>query len=417
MQKIPTAELILVGDELLSGARSDTHTAFLGRALAGAGIVLERCTIVADDAEAIAGIVRETVRRADIAIVTGGLGPTNDDVTRDGVARAVDRPLELSEPAMSALERFFRKIDVPINDMTRRQAYFPAGAGCMPNSNGTAAGFFLELNGHALIVLPGPPRELRPMVAEQVIPYIEKMFPSRPVRSATFKTAGIGESALAELCEPLYRRYAMLSISSLPSGGCVDIIATERRDVPLDAPFEAVRAEFEGGLRKLLGTRLYGTGDVTLASAVGDALVDREETLAIAESLTGGLLGKRLTDIPGSSRFLLGDVVAYGNEMKKDFLGVRPDTLAEHGAVSEQVCREMAEGVRRRTRASWGLATTGIAGPAGGTDAKPVGLCYYGLSWRDGSDIKRNVFPGSRAHVRERVTNALLFMLFERLHR
>ena len=416
MEQINIAELILVGNELLSGSRSDSHAAFLGRALARAGIVLKRCAIVEDDEEQIAEIVKETVQRADIVIVSGGLGPTNDDVTREGIAGAVDKPLELDIESMTTLESYFQKIDLPINDMTRRQAYFPTGAKLLPNRCGTAAGFSLDLKGHTLFVLPGPPRELQPMVLEFVIPSIQKKYPAPPIYSATFKIAGIGESTLSELCEPLYRRFPMFYFSSLPARGCVDIIVTERRDAEFDTPIENSAALLENDLRNLLGTKMYGTGDVSLASAVGERLVHRGETLSIAESLTGGMLGKRLTDFPGSSRFLLADVVAYSNEAKSDFMGVQEGTLMKFGAVSEQVCREMVEGIKHRTGASWSIATTGIAGPSGGTDTKPVGLCYYGLSWRDGTDICKKVFHGSRAHIRERVTNALLLMLYEKLH-
>lgn len=416
MEKMKVAELILVGDELLSGVRSDSHAGFLGRTLARAGIMLKRCTIVGDEIEQIAEIARETLQRADIVIVSGGLGPTDDDVTREGVARAVGRPLELNVESMKILERYFQKIDIPINDLTRRQAYFPAGANLLPNPFGTAVGFSLDLEGHTLFVLPGPPRELQPMVLDHVIPFLGRVHPASPVCSATFKTAGIGESVLSEICEPLLRRYSMFSFSSLPARGCVDIIVTERRGVPLDAPIDTYVAELERDLRKLLGAKLYGMGDASLAGAVGYALIERKETLSIAESLTGGLLGKWVTDISGSSRFLLADVVAYSNEAKSDFLGVRDETLREYGAVSEPVCREMAEGIRCRTGASWGIATTGIAGPTGGTDAKPVGLCYYGLSWQDGADIRKKVFSGSRTHIRERTTNALLLMLYEKLH-
>jgi nicotinamide-nucleotide amidase len=410
------AELILIGSELLNGSRSDSHLAFLGRSLAEAGIVLERCSAVGDDARRIADIAREAANRSDLLIVSGGLGPTIDDVTRDAIAAAFKKPLELDREALTALERFFERIDVPLSDATRRQAYFPAGARPLPNRVGTAAGFALELPECLLFILPGPPRELRPMVLEYVIPQLRSKFSEPPLYSRTFRTAGVGESALAELFEPLYERFSLFSFSSLPARGCVDIIVTEKRDAPAGLAIDERAAALETELKRLLGVRLYGTGEATLEGAVGELLARRRETLSIAESLTGGMLGTRLTDMPGSSRFLLADVVAYSDEAKSDFLGVAGETLLAFGAVSEQVCAEMADGVRRRTDASWGIATTGIAGPDGGSGHKPVGLCYYGMSWRGGSDIRRSVFPGSRAHVRERVTNALLLMLYEKLY-
>jgi nicotinamide-nucleotide amidase len=410
-----TANILLVGDELLNGTRRDAHLPFLAGALAGAGVAVRGCAVAGDDEASIADIVRAHARTADVVIVCGGLGPTTDDVTREGVARALDRPLALDEEALARLEAFFARTGLTLYPATRRQAYVPSGAETIPNAVGSAPGFLVETGGCRLFVLPGPPRELQAMTNDFVVPRLRRVFNEAPLFTRTFRTAGLGESALAALLEPLYGRFVMFRFASLPARGRVDIVAAAAPGAAIDTSWDELAAALELELRNLLGPALYGTGDVTLEHVVGDLLAGKNMTLAIAESLTGGYMAKQLTDVPGSSRYLLASVVAYADEAKHTFLGVREETLREHGAVSSAVCLEMAEGARLRTGATLALAATGIAGPTGGTPEKPVGLCFFGLSWEGGADIRERVFSGTRADVRERVANASLLMLYEKL--
>jgi nicotinamide-nucleotide amidase len=253
------------------------------------------------------------------------------------------------------------------------------------------------------------------MMEGVVLRHIENLFGRQPLFRETFRTTGIGESNMAPLVQPIFDRFPEFVFSSLPHIGGVDIVVTQKVGDDDPATVRARAAEFEGGLVAALGERLFARGEDELETVIGDELARRGETLAVAESLTGGLIGKRITDTPGSSRYLLVDVVAYSNDCKASFLGVLEASLEKHGAVSEVVCSEMAAGIRQRTGATYGLATTGIAGPSGGRDDKPVGLTYYGLSWEGGIDVRHRVFPGNREDVRERVTYASLFLLHQRM--
>jgi nicotinamide-nucleotide amidase len=345
------------------------------------------------------------------------LGPTHDDVTREGVADALGLALEWNDDEWKTIETFFAGFGMKADDSNRRQAYFPKGAVPIANSRGTAAGFLVEREEYMVAVLPGPPRELMPMMEQVVLARIQEIF-GRPARvRKVFRTTGIGESTMTPLVRPLFDKFPEFDISSLPHIGGVDIVATQRiDDVTKSAIHERARS-LERALRSVLGDKIYGRDNETLEAVIGAELTRRGETLGIAESLTGGLIGKQVTDTPGSSRYLLADVVAYSNESKVAILGVTEESLVAHGAVSEAVCREMAEGIRQRTGATYGLATTGIAGPDGGTDEKPVGLTYYGLSWEGGDNILHRVFPGNREDVRSRVTYATLGLLYKHLVR
>lgn len=409
-------EVILVGDELLKGERRDAHLSFIASTLATIGVRVTGAHTIGDDRSRIAGLVRDRIDDARVIIVSGGLGPTHDDVTREGVAQGLGLDLEFREDEWQTIRKIFKKFGTEPDDSNRRQAYFPKGATVLPNPKGTAAGFMVEQGELLTFVLPGPPRELNPMLESQVLGPISDIFERPPVFKETYRTAGIGESAMTPLVAPIFDEFdAEFDVSSLPHLGGVDIVVTQKPGAIDPNRAQSRAREFEARLRAALGPRLYATGERTLELIIGLALAERGETLAVAESLTGGLLGKRLTDTPGSSRYLLADVVAYSNESKINFLGVAEDSLREHGAVSEAVCREMADGVRASCGATWGLATTGIAGPDGGTADKPVGLTYFGLTWDGGESIVHRVFPGDRGDVRERAAHAALFVLHRKL--
>lgn len=408
-------ELLMVGDELLRGDRTDSHLEHLGRRLLDIGLRVDRVHIVGDDRVEIAGLVRERHRFAAVLVVTGGIGPTHDDVTREAVADGIGLPLEFDEGQWAAIQTYFEKFGRRASESNRRQAMFPRGAAPIENRRGTAPGFMIEAGECLIAVLPGPPREFRSMVDDAVLPAIARRLARAPVLTRTFRTTDVGESRMAALLQSLAREHEEFTIASLPHVAGVDLIFRARPGAgPPELLAERAR-RIETRLRDEIGHHIYETGHRALEEIVGRMLAERGDTVAVAESLTGGLVGKRLTDVSGSSRYVLADVVAYSDEAKVDLLGVSRDSLAAFGAVSESVCREMADGIRSRTGATWGVATTGIAGPTGGTPQKPVGLCYYGVRSRDGADVRRRVFAGTRDDVRERVAWATLFLLYEKL--
>lgn len=413
--KSSEVEVVLVGNELLKGDRRDAHLAYIGRVSMSVGVRVSAAHVVGDDGRCIARLIGERIRESRVLIVSGGLGPTHDDVTREGVAEGLGLSLRFDEGEWRTIQKIFAGFGRTADDSNRRQAYFPEGATPIANARGTAAGFMIEQTGCLVAVLPGPPRELIPMMESVVVPRMKDIFSRAPLFTTTYRTTGIGESSMTPLVGPIFERFDDFDFSSLPHIGGVDLIATQKT---AGADAEALRAravELEKALRVALGEKLYATGKSSLDEALGAALALRGETLAVAESLTGGLIGKRLTDVPGSSRYLLADVVAYSNDAKIDFLGVKADTLIEHGAVSEPVCGEMADGVRQKTGATYGLSTTGIAGPDGGTADKPVGLTYIGLASTDLAVVEHRVFPGAREDVRERVAFAALWLLHRHL--
>ncbi len=408
-------EVILVGNELLKGQRRDAHLSFIGQLVLKAGVRVDAGHVVGDDRERIARLVRGRAERARVLIVAGGLGPTHDDVTREAVAAGLGLPLEFREGEWQTIEAMFAGFGRKAGESNRQQAYFPKGSTPVANRHGTAAGFVVDLPECLVVVLPGPPRELVPMMKEAVLPRIQDIYKRPALFQETFRTTGIGESDMTPLVQPVFDRFADFEVSSLPHQGGVDIVLTQKAAARDATVVRQQAAEFEKELRTALGYRVFGKGEESLDAVIGKELVRRNETLCVAESLTGGWIGKLLTDVSGSSRYFLADVVVYSNESKVALLGVSAESIQNHGAVSEVVCREMADGVRRKTGATYGVATTGIAGPTGGTSQKPVGLTYYGMSWESGTDNRHRVFPGDRQDVRERVAYATLSLLYTRL--
>jgi nicotinamide-nucleotide amidase len=383
-------ELINTGSELLLGRVLNTHQQWLGRQLAGLGYRLDRQSAVPDTGPAIEQAVREALARADLIIVTGGLGPTSDDLTRDLIAGLLGKPLSVDGATLERIETFFASRGRPAPPRTKVQALVPQGAVVLANAHGTAPGLVLELapgqfrpsqQPGLLILLPGPPRELRPMFAEQVAPILRQRFPlaNAPV-CLTLKTTGLGESVVEEyIAGPLKH----LTDAGLEIGYCARIGEVEVR-LSAGGPGAAqVIGESEAIVRGLMGPHIFGVNDEELESVIVRRLTERKETLALAESCTGGHIANRLTDVAGASVVLWGGLVTYSNEAKQLLLGVRTETLAAHGAVSEATAREMAEGAQQRYGTDFALAVTGIAGPGGGTDAKPVGTVFISLAERN----------------------------------
>ena len=413
-------ELITIGDELLLGFTIDTNAAHVARALAEAGVEIVRRTTVGDEAERIASAVREALERTGAVITTGGLGPTSDDLTKPSIARIFGRKMVLDEEIAAALElRWRARFPGGTFPATNRsQAEIPEGAGILINRHGSAPGIWLEdEKGRWVAMIPGVPREMRGMLADEVLPRIKALLgdSESAVISGTLRTTGIAESAVAEMLGANFlgepgTPLGSLSLAYLPGVAGLDLRVTAKGMARMEA--EALVSEAMLKLRSRVSAYVYGEGDVDLASVVLDQCRSAGLKLAVAESCTGGLLGERITNIPGSSAVFLGGVIAYHNDVKRDALGVREEDLRRYGAVSEEVSVQMAAGVRARSGADIGIAVTGVAGPGGGTREKPVGLVWIALNV-SGSEAKARRFhlPGDRIEIRQRAAQAALEML------
>ena len=380
-------EIINTGSELMRGLVLNTHSQWLGRQLADAGYPVTRQTAIPDTGPAIQQAVRESLGRADFVIVTGGLGPTSDDLTRDLIAGLLGKKLCEDPAILVRLEAFFAQRGRPMPAGTKVQAQVPEGALVLENPNGTAPGLAMKVEPNPfrtdakrgwLVMLPGPQREKRPRFTKIVMPLLRREFPlTTDYDCLTLRTTGVAESLVEEsISGPL----APLISAGLELGYCAH---SGQVDVRLSKSGDDARelvARGEAIVRKQLGTQIFGTQDEQLNSVVVQLLKQRGETLVLAESCTGGHIANRITDVPGASAVFLGGVVTYSNDLKQNLLGVRAETLAEHGAVSEPVAREMAEGARERFHADYALAVTGIAGPDGGTADKPVGTVFIALA-------------------------------------
>jgi competence/damage-inducible protein CinA-like protein len=395
------AEIIAVGTELLLGQIVDTNSAYLGKTLASLGIDLFRRVTVGDNEARLVQAMREAAERADLIITCGGLGPTQDDLTKEAVARAFDEELVLDPAAADLLRDFFARRGVPMPENNLRQAMVFRSGRSLPNPMGTAPGALLEKDGKLVICLPGPPRELIPMVDTTIVPLLtERLGGARQVlRSRVLRTIGIGESAMEE-------RVQDLLASTNPTIGTLAHVGESHLRLTAKAASEeealALIEPLEREIRSRLGAHVYGVDETTLEQAVVELLRTRGRTVAVAESCTGGLLGGRITNVAGSSDVFPGGVISYGNRAKEELLGVPGDLLAAHGAVSAPVAEVMARGARERLHADIGVGVTGVAGPGGGTPEKPVGLVYIALATAEGARSQRYELPGTRADIRAR---------------
>jgi len=413
---------------LMLGRVLNTHQQWLCRRLADLGYVVTRQIAVPDTAHDIQSAVREALGRADLIIATGGLGPTSDDVTRDLIAQLLGKKLRLDDAVLNHIKRRFAARRLPMPKNNEVQALVPEGAMVLANPNGTAPGLAMEVSPNPfrnfgdsqnsrsktwLVMLPGPPRELRPMFDNFVVPLLRREFPlAAPFVCRTLRTSGIAESLVQEkIQEPL----AALAVAGLEIGYCA---RTGQVDVRLSARGgngkKIVRAA-EAIVQKILGAQIYGFDDEEMETVVVRLLTGRKKTLAIAESCTGGCIAHRVTNVPGASAVFPGGWVVYSNESKQKFLSVRAETLAAHGAVSEAVAREMAEGARLQLGADFAIAVTGIAGPGGGTKEKPVGTVFIGLAGEFGTVVERKFNPYERETFKEVTAWQALEMLRVRL--
>ena len=402
-------EVVTIGTELLLGLTPDTNAAELGRALAAAGIEVVRHSSVGDRPEAIRAAVAEALDRTGFVITTGGLGPTRDDMTKHVVAELFGKPLQLKEDVLRSLEERFRRLGRPMAAVNRTQAEVPEGATVLPNPRGTAPGLWLEERGRVVVMLPGVPREMRGLLAEEVLPRLAARSSGMVVRSRTVRTTGIAESALAERVGAIEDDIAPLTLAYLPSVDGVDLRVTAWT-IP-EAEAERRLAATVAVLRERAAEHCYGEDGTDLAGVVLQQLRSRKTRLAVAESCTGGLLGGRITAIPGSSEVFAGGIVAYDDAVKRGMLDVSAALLKAHGAVSEAVVRAMVAGALRRFGVAAGLAVTGIAGPSGGTPEKPVGTVWLAAAFGQETRALKRIFPGDRAEIRARAAQAALDLL------
>jgi nicotinamide-nucleotide amidase len=381
-------EIINTGSELMLGYVTNTHQQWLCRQLSQRGYIVRRQVAVDDSGPAIQEAVREGMGRTGIVIVTGGLGPTSDDRTRELVAQLLGKTLKEDPEIVKHIEAFFGRRKRAMPASTRVQALVPEGAVVIGNEYGTAPGLVMEFGDSGLLVmLPGPPRELRPMFSNQVIPLLEKKCGQPPNFACTvLRSTGIGESFVEERIAPHLRPFIG---RGLEVGYCARVGEVDVRLVARTPDAAELAAEAETVVREHLRGFIYGRDPETLEAAVVRLLTEQGRTLALAESCTGGYIANRLTNVPGASAVFLAGVVSYSNEAKQIFLGVKAETLAANGAVSEAVAREMAEGARVRNNAFYALATTGIAGPSGGTVEKPVGTVFIGMATPDRTEVKQ----------------------------
>lgn len=396
-------EAIAIGDELLDGRLADTNSQRLADLLAPYGLTLSRTLTVGDDVEVIAQAVLEAAARADVIVTSGGLGPTTDDLTARGVARAAGCDLRLDEPTMAAIVRRFaeRGIDMPENN--RRQAELPSTSDVLGNDVGIAPGFLTRVGSAEVFSLPGVPREYRWMLEHKVLPRVLSRMSAEVadvVERRSLRCLGITESGLDAALAELSRENPDVVLqyrTSFPENHARLVVkGTDAAAVKARADALAERA------RAAIGGACYGIGDASLAELVVKALVQREMTVAVAESCTGGLLGKQITDVPGSSAAFRGGIIAYANDVKERLLDVDAEVLATHGAVSEEVAAQMAAGAKARLGADFALSITGVAGPGGGTEDKPVGTVCFGLVSAGGVETKRRLLLApSRDMVRE----------------
>ena len=398
-----TIELINTGSELLLGRVLNTHLQWLGRQLANRGYTVSRQIAVPDGGRDIQDAVRDALGRADCIITTGGLGPTSDDLTRELIAQLLGRPLHHDPAVELAIRHFFESRGRRVPERTKVEAMVPDGARVLPNRHGTAPGLALVIEPNpfradqkrcVLVMLPGPPRELRPMFTTDVVPVLQEFFPpSEPFVCRTLRTTGLGESYVEERIAP---PLAPLVAAGMDLGYCARVGEVEVRFVARGAEASATVAAAEAITRAAIGEYIFGEEDDTLEGAVLAHFQKHHLTLALAESCTGGHVANRMTNIPGASAVLLAGYVTYANSAKIQTLGVQPETLAQHGAVSEATAREMAEGARQASGADWAVAITGIAGPDGGTPDKPLGTVFIAWAGPQGTTASRQLNPFDR---------------------
>ncbi len=411
------AEIIAVGSELLTPFRQDTNSLYLTEKLNSLGVEVIFKTIVGDVRENLTAAAKLALARADIVIFSGGLGPTEDDLTREAVAEVLELDLQRDPEIIAHIAKLFASRRMKMSDNNLRQADVVAGATMLANPLGTAPGQWLgpvfEGRERIVILLPGPPHELQKMFKEQCLSRLREAVPPSHIATRLRKVAMIGESLLDSRIAPIYKRYPDVQTTILAAAGEIQIHLRARassQDVAEDR-VESLVSEIEDEL----DDAIFSRGEETLEQIVGYYLQMREATVSVAESCTGGLLGQRLTSVSGSSRYFRGGAIVYSNELKTTFAGVHPRLIEEHGAVSREVATALAQGIRQRCDSTFGIGITGVAGPMGGTEQKPVGTVFVALAGRDSTEVIEKIYPGDRNRIRWFATQQALDALRRKL--
>ena len=414
-------ELVCVGSELLSG-KLNSNIGYIGGRLNTIGLRLDCCVTLPDDGKLLKNSMKEVFTRADVTIVTGGLGPTFDDITRESAAAALNRKLVLKRDVLAGIAGHFVKRGFEMPRDNDRQAYVLEGAEVIPNRSGTAPGQALKAgkgkDRRYIVLLPGPPGEMQPMFESAVMPYLKKMYERRIIRQSVLHVAGMGESRVNELIKPIVETERKLEqgqvrFTILAHRSIIDV-KTEvegENELIVDEILHNIRKE----LRDILGDNIYGQDGRKLEEVVGELCIKNRKTVSVAESCTGGLISSRITDVSGSSAYFLQGAVTYSNSSKTALLGVHPDTIRKHGAVSGETAVEMARGMRKISSSDYALSVTGIAGPAGATGRKKVGQVFFGLVFPGGELTEEKKFAGSRHGIKERAANHALDMIRRQL--
>jgi nicotinamide-nucleotide amidase len=399
------AEIVAVGSELLTASKIDTNSLWLTDMLNGLGVEVLRKCVVGDDRERLTATIRTALKTAGIVILSGGLGPTEDDLTRDAAAAALGRGLIFDQEICDGIEERFRKFNRKMVENNRRQAYLVEGAEVLPNDRGTAPGQWIEYEAKVVILLPGPPSELKSIFGKHCLARLKAILPPRVIRMRQFRVAGMPESDLDQLIAPIYTRYANPATTILSAVGGIDIHLRAQCDTVEQA--EALLDEVANQIVPLLEPRIVSRNGEPIEKVVGDLLRSLKARLSVAESATGGMLGEWITAVPNSSDYFVGGFLTYSDEMKVRLLGVSKEMIETHTAVSEPVAGAMAEGARQRTGSDYALSVTGYAGP----DGEEVGLMFIGLAGPEGTEVRRVKMPGDRNRIRAlTVQNALDFL-------
>ncbi len=402
-------ELVTIGDEIITGHTINTNAAFMAEKLTDIGFSVKYITATGDSLELMDEAFRLALKRAQVIITTGGLGPTDDDITKKAIVKVFKRNLIFHEDILEDMKQRFAKRGIAMPASNHSQALLPQGAKFFPNKNGSAVGICITENGRTFIALPGVPREMEQILIDDVIPHLKGLNVGRPVRIIKLRTTGIVESRLADMLQPDLKLDPGVKLAYLPAYSGVDLRIVASDDDAVEAEQKAVR--LERYLETTVGKYIYGKDDDTLQDVVGQLLKDNDRTLSVAESCTGGQLGMVVTSVAGSSDYFLGGVVSYSNESKINHLDVSPEIIEEHGAVSDECAVAMAVGCRKRFESDYALSITGIAGPGGGTEDKPVGTTFVGLSSVHGAYARKFNFGTLREANRSRACYAALELL------
>ena len=409
------AEIIAVGSEMLTPERVDTNSLYLTGELNNLGVEVISKSVIGDHRDRLASAIRDALARSAILVLSGGLGPTEDDVTREAVAQALDRKLVFHSEIADALARRFAQMKRTMAEINKRQAFVIEGAEILPNDRGTAPGQWVEDSGAVAMLLPGPPHELKAMFERQCLPRLARLVPRQAIKTLQLRATGITESDLDTLIAPIYKKYANPVTTILAANG--DLQVHLRARCATEAEAAALLAEVGGQIEVLLADKVYSRNGDSLEVVVGDLLRHAHASVAVAESCTGGMLGERFTSVAGSSDYFAGGFITYSNDLKIALLGVPPETLEQFGAVSRETAEAMAAGARRRASATYAIAITGIAGPDGGTEAKPVGTVWVAIADADGTFALHRRFLGDRARIRVFTTQMALDLLRRKLER